>query len=67
MEHVPNIKELLFTIPVSQLMPAYNEFIANKPVPISHKFQNKICKSDAGRQYKEKNLRSQPTLWLSSE
>ena len=61
------MKELLFTRPVSQLVPAYNEFMANQPVPISHKFQNKICKSDAVRQYKEKKLGSQPTLWPSSE
>ena len=67
MEHVQKIKELLFTRQVSQLMPAYNEFIANKPVPISHKFQNIICKSDAVRQYKVNKLRSQPTLWPSSE
>ena len=61
------MKELLFTRPVSQLMPAYNEFMANQPVHISHKFRNKTCKSDAVRQYKEKKLRSQPTLWPSTE
>jgi len=61
------MKELLFTRPISQLMPAYNEFMANQPVPISHKFQNRICKSDAVRQCKENKLRSQPTLWTSIE
>ena len=58
---------LLFTKPHQLLMPAYDDFVAKQPAPISHKFKTERSKLEAVKKYKENKLKVQNVPCPSSE
>ena len=61
------MRQVLFTKRRSLLMPAYDEFMAKQPVPLSHKFKTKRSKLEAVNKYKENKLKVQNVPCPSSE
>ena len=65
--YVDEIREMLFTVPLSDHQGIYEEFKAHQPEPLNRRFENRRSKTDAVKLHLEKKNQRSHELYPPSE